>query len=450
MTDDKTNLNVLKPFLSLYAAVFFLLTAIGLLSTYLSLRLSIAGVSVQATGLVMTVYFLGLTVGTFYCGSMIRLVGHIRAFTAFAAVSTAAVLIHGMYLSVPLWCVLRFITGMANIGIFMVLESWLNECAEPKARGRVFALYMVMTYLGVTIGQKVLTLADVESQTLYLVAGAFMVLSIVPIATTRGIHPKLPRREGIRFITIFKKAPIGMTGSFAAGLLLSAFYAMAPVFAHQIKMDVSQLSWFMTLTVLGGLFFQWPVGAISDRFDRSLVLPFVGIAFTSVAVYICLAARESVNLLLSVTVVFGGMLFTIYPVSVARAHDMFEPKDVVRVSSALLLVYGVGAVIGPMLASTVMRVSGTPYGLYYYFTGGAILFVVFSLVWRNLESVEIVPAEEQVDFVIMKTTSNVAMHLDPRQDVPVEETIQNSDSPEDPENQAIKSTGGTSGKSEPA
>jgi len=108
------------------------------------------------------------------------------------------------------------------------------------------------------------------------------------------------------------------------------------------------------------------------------------------------------------------MLFTIYPVAVARTHDMFEPQDVVKVSSSLLLALGVGAVLGPVVCSTVMTLSGTPYGFYYYFMGGAGLFALFSVVWRRRESVQIVPAEEQVDFVIMKRTSQVVSHMDPR------------------------------------
>ena len=414
--ENRFVLNMIRPFVALYCSVFFLLTAVGLLNTYLSLRLAMAGVDARTTGLLMTVYFLGLVVGSFLCAPIIRRVGHIRTFSAFAAASTAAVLIHGIALSVPLWAVLRFVSGLANMGLYMVIESWLNECADAKVRGRVFAIYMVMCYLGGTIGQTLLNLANDKSQTIYLVVGIFMVLSIIPISLTRSIHPKLPEPEGIRLVTICRKTPIGLAGSFAAGLLISGFNAMAPVFAHRIGLPLSQLSWFMALTILGGFLFQWPVGALSDRVDRSLLLPVMGLAMTGVSLFIGLGCQNSVPLLLGTTVVFGGLLFAIYPVSVARAHDVFEPKDVVRVSSALLLVYGVGSIIGPVLSAMVMETSGSSFGLYYYFTGCALLFGLFALVLRSAEHVEIIPAEEQVDFVIMKKTSVVAMHMDPRQD----------------------------------
>ena len=404
---------VIKPFTSLYSSVFFLLTALGLLNTFLSLRLSMAGVSVQATGLVLTAYYVGLTLGTFICGSIIRQVGHIRAFTAFAAASTAMVLGHGVHLSVPVWIVLRLITGIANTGLFMVIESWLNECAEPRARGRVFSMYMIMTYLGITLGQKMLNLGDIQDQTLFLAVGVFMVMSIVPVAMTRGIHPKLPERKGICLTAVCRRAPIGITGCFVSGLLLSGFYAMAPVFTLDIGMDVKQVSWFMALSVLGGLFFQWPVGALSDRLDRTLMLPGIGLVVAGLSLFMAFACRGNIESVLCATTLFG-IIFTIYPVSVARAHDMFDASDVVRVSSALLLSYGIGASLGPMAASWVITLSGTPFGLYYYFAGGSLAFAVLALAWRGLEVAEIVPPEEQTDFVMTKRTSNVAIHLDPR------------------------------------
>ncbi len=415
--EKKPIFQMLKPFLSLYAAVFFLLTAVSLLNTFLSLRLSMAGVGVQTTGLVLTAYYLGLALGVFVCDSVIRRVGHIRAFAAFAAIGTAVVLIHGICLSVPLWVCLRLASGIGNSGLIMVMESWLNECAEPKFRGRVFSMYMIMTYLGSTLGQKVLNLADVESQTLFLVVGIFMSMSIVPVVVTRSMHPKLPEPAQIRFINICKKTPIGMAGVFISGCLLSAFYAMGPVFAHEINMDISQLSWFMTLSIFGGLLFQWPVGALSDRFDRSLMLPMLGIFLALIAVFIIFACRESMNMLLGASVLFGGVLFSIYPVAVARAHDIFEPKDVVKVSSALFLAYGVGAISGPMISSGVMTVSGTPYGLYYYCTAGGLIYALFSFGWRWMESVKIIPVDEQVDFVIMTESANVVVHMDPRQEM---------------------------------
>jgi MFS family permease len=395
-----------------------MMMGLGLLNTFLGFRLSLEGVSTQVTGLVLSAYFVGLVAGTTYCRKIIRNVGHIRAFAAFTAVTTAVVMVHGLYTSPLLWAVLRFAAGISNMGLFMVIESWLNECAEPRFRGRIFSIYMIVTYLGSTVGQQLLNTGDVHGQALFLVAGVFVVLSTIPVAMTRSIHPKLPKVEQAALKTILKKAPIGMLGCFGSGLLHSAFYTMGPVFAHQIQLTVSQISWFMSLTVLGGLLLQWPVGMLSDRLDRSLVLPALGIILAVISLFLLLFSRYSLGILLGTTAVFGGIFFSIYPVAVARAHDIFEAQDVVKVSSVLLLCYGIGAMFGPILAAMVMSVAGTPYGLYFYMIAVSSLYAVVTLILRQKESVRIVPVAEQVDFVIMETTSDVAMHLDPRLERP--------------------------------
>ena len=407
----------IRPFIALYSSVTLMMMGLGLLNTFLGLRLSLEGVSTQVTGLVLSAYFVGLVAGTAYCRKIIQTVGHIRAFAAFTAVTTAVVMIHGFYTSPLLWAGLRFVSGISNMGLFMVIESWLNECAEPKFRGRIFSIYMIVTYMGSTVGQQLLNVGDVRSQTLFLVAGVFVVFSTVPVAMTRSIRPKLPRVQQKALKTILRKAPISMLGCFGSGLLHSAFYTMGPVFAHQIHLSVGQISWFMTLTVFGGLMLQWPVGQISDRLDRSLVLPFLGIILAMISLVILVSSQHSLGLLLGTTTLFGGIFFSIYPVAVARAHDIFEAQDVVKVSSVLLLFYSIGAVFGPILSATVMTLSGTPYGLYFYMIAVSGVYAGVTLLLRRKESVRIVPVDEQVAFVMMETTSDVAMHLDPRMEI---------------------------------
>ncbi len=334
----------------------------------------------------ITVYFSGMS-HLF----AIRSVGHIRGFSVFAAVTTAVVMTHGFYTSPLLWAVLRFAAGVSNMGLFMVIESWLNECAEPAVRGRIFSIYMIVTYMGSSVGQQLLNVGDVHSQTLFMVAGMFVVSSIIPVAVTHTIRPKLPKMEQIDMRIIFKKAPIGILGCFASGMLHSAFYAMGPVFAHQIHLSVAQISWFMTLTVFGGLVFQWPVGMMSDRLDRTLVLPGPGILLVVISIVILLSARYSLVMLLGGTALFG-----------------------------------------PVLSSFVMTVSSTPYGLYFYLISISSLYAVVTLMLRRKESVKIVPVEDQVDFVIMETTSAVAMHMEPRLKTAEEEAREAAPSPEPP------------------
>ena len=409
--------SILKSFIALYTAMLLLAMSLGLLATFLSLRLTVEGFSTQVTGLILTSYFIGSIIGTFYCRRLIRSVGHIRAFTAFAALATAMVMLHGYYISAVAWGIFRFFCGIATIGLFMVIESWLNECTQSETRGRVFSIYMVMCYLGSSVGQQLLNLGEIKDQTLFFVIGFLLVSCIIPVALTRSIHPEIPKSEPIKLKKILKKAPLGILGCFTAGLMNSSFYTMGPVFCHQINLTVSQLSYFMTITVLGGLLFQWPLGLFSDRFDRSIVIPVSGGIFAVISGLMIMAAQSSFVIFMTATAMFGGWMFTIYPSAVARAHDMFEPEDVVNVSSALLLFFGIGAVIGPIASSAVIELLDSPYGFYIYFSGISAISAAFSFYLRQKEIAQIIPVEDQVDFMIMKHTTQMAMQIDPRSEV---------------------------------
>lgn len=413
--------SILRPFFALYATMFLLATSLGLLATFLSLRLTMEGFSPNITGLILTAYFLGSVVGTVYCGRLIKQFGHIRSFGAFTAAFTAMIMLHGCFISAPAWAVFRFISGIAVLGMFMVIESWLNESSQPHTRGRVFSLYMIMSYLGVSIGQQLLNLADINAQTLFFIAGFLLVVCMIPITLTHQIHPQMADIEPPRLKEIVRTAPMGMVGCFTSGLIISAFYTMGPVFAHQIQLDVSQISMFMTVTVLGGLMIQWPIGTVSDRFDRSIVIPSICIVFAVISGLMIFSRHIPYGIFMSVAGIMGGFMCCIYPVSVARTHDLFESRNVVSVSSALLLFYYSGAAAGPVISSAVIELMGSPYGFYAYMFGVSLLSALFSIFLRYREIAQIVPVEEQSDFLIMGQTSQVSIQIDPRSD-PVPET----------------------------
>ncbi|WP_419661413.1 major facilitator superfamily MFS1 permease protein [Desulfosarcina variabilis str. Montpellier] len=401
---------------ALFAATFIFLTGSGLLSTLLSTRMAMEGFSSTTAGIVMSCYFSGLLIGSFVCHRLIQHVGHIRAFTVFAATATAVILLHGLYLSAWFWAVLRFLSGIVTFGMFMVIESWLNECTASHLRGRVFSIYMTLTYLGIGIGQQLLNIGDIRSNELFILTGVIFSLCMVPVSATEGVHPSLPETKPYHFFAIFRKSPLGMLGCMAAGLSNSAFYALTPVLCNRIGMSLHQLSWIMSITVFCGLAAQWVVGSISDRFDRTMVL---GVISTAIAIFSALIfiSRQTTFVTIFLQMgLFGMMMFAVYPVSVARAHDVFGGQDAVAVSAGLLFAYSIGASLSPIAASTIMTLSGTPLGLFAFWclvNGGLAVATIYL---RKREKIEIVPVEDQVAFVPMKSTSPVAMTLDPRAD----------------------------------
>lgn len=402
---------VLMTFSALFASVLLLMIGGGLFGTFLSLRMTLQGFSQQITGLIMAAYYAGLVVGGLFCQGLVQRVGHIRAFAAFAAVTTAAVMLHALYVSPLSWGVLRFMTGIAMTGLFMVVESWLNEVSEPSNRGRVFSIYMILNYLGMGTGQFMLNLADIRGPDFFLMAGILFSLCLVPVVATRSVNPRMPQRIKLNIVGLFRQAPVGMAGCLTAGLLNGSFYAMGPVFALKSGMPVADVAWFMSITIFGGLVLQWPVGVFSDRLDRRRFLAGISTAVSLISLSIALFSGNSRFLLFMLAVAYGGMVFTLYPVSVALTHDLVAPKDVVPASSALILFYGVGAFFGPVLASAMMQRLG-PEGLYFFLASGSAVFALAAYVrWKKAP----MDISDPVPFMTMSRTSPMAAVLDPRE-----------------------------------
>lgn len=406
--------NALSAFGALFTAVFILLTGNGLLTTLLSTRMAAEGFSTAVTGLVLSGYYIGLLAGYFRCHRLIERVGHIRAFTVFAAGTTAAALLHGLYLSPLFWGFLRFLCGITSFGLFMVIESWLNECTESHYRGRIFSIYMILSYLGIGVGQQLLNIGDIMRPELFTIAGIIFAVCLIPVSATEGVHPQLPQRQKFSFAAIFRKAPLSMLGCMSAGLTNSSFYAMTPVVCTGIGLTMHQLSWVMTVTVFSGLIAQGVVGRLSDRFDRTTVLTAIVIVVALVSGFMFTYGTASFGGMIMGMAALGALIFAVYPISVARAHDIFEGRNTVAVSAGLLFAYSIGSSVSPILASSVMTVLDSPLGLFAFWCLVHVTFAVLALHLKAREKVKIVPVEDQVTFMPMRNTSHVVMALDPR------------------------------------
>jgi MFS family permease len=407
----------IRSFGALFAAAFLFLTGNGLLNTLLSTRMAMEEGSVVTNGIVLSCYFTGLLVGSFFCRHLIERVGHIRAFTVFAAFTATSALLHGLYFSALFWALLRFLCGATTFGMFMIIESWLNDCTESSFRGRVFAVYMTLCYLGIGVGQQLLTTGDVMGHEPFIIAGVLFALCLVPVSGTEATHPRLPEQKTIRFLELFSRTPLGMLGCMMAGLTNSAFFAMTPAVCTQIGLTVQQLSWVMSITVFSGLAAQWTVGTLSDRFDRTQVLGAIVIAMAVVSGFMYLFEETSFVHLSVKMGLWGALMFAVYPVAVARAHDRFDGRDTVAVSTGLLLAYSIGASVSPILASGLMSLLKSPFGLFAFWSlvnGSFALVILFLLKQERIEKVAI---KDQVSFMPMKSSSPVVMALDPRNEI---------------------------------
>ncbi|MCG8492483.1 MAG: MFS transporter [Sneathiellales bacterium] len=372
--------NTAKSIASLLMSYGLLLLANGMFGTLLGLRSKLEGFTTDITGLIMAAYFLGMLFGALHAARVVTRAGHIRSFAAFASIMSVAVLAHILIINPMVWVILRTICGFCMAGMVMIVESWLNERSTNDNRGRVLSLYMMTSYLGGGMGQLLLPLADPASFELFSGASIIFSLALVPILLTRAAAPKPSTPERMSFKALYKISPVGVIGTFTAGLSNSSINSMAPVFGKSINMSVGDISLFMASILLGGMLLQFPVGRLSDYFDRRAILVTVAVLTTGAAIAIVWASQQTnINLLFLTALIYGGVAYTIYPMSSAQTNDLADKEKLVQVSGSLLFAYGLGATIGPVVTSQFME-RFKPEALFLCIAAGTAFLTLFVLV----------------------------------------------------------------------
>ena len=390
-----------------------LLTGNGLAGIALPIRLDLGGVKTDVAGLVMSAYYAGFVGGSFWGQRIIARVGHIRAFAAFAGLLSASILIYPLWFSPLSWAVLRAINGFCMAALFATIESWLNLRSSTESRGRILSWYMVASYLGTGAGQFLVNAWGVRGIELFCLAALLVSLSLVPVTLTHAEGPELGHPAPLGLVRLFQLSPLGVVGAGGAGILTGAFYSLGPIFGASAGLDVLDISVLMGVTVFGGLVLQWPIGRLSDRFDRRTVLLGMLLATTLACAVIYVWALEDggfVPLMLLVGL-FGGGAATIYPLVVAHTFDWVPRDSMVAASSGMLLAWAVGATLGPILGSLLMQAIGDE-ALFLFLALAALGLAGFTRYRMSRRAA--LPSHEQAPYVPVTTTACVSGRLDPR------------------------------------
>lgn len=394
---------------SLLLAIFVLMAGSGFLATLIAVRLQQAGESALVVGAVGTAYFGGLVAGSLKAGALVWQVGHIRAFAAFVSLFSASALGYAIYAEPLLWGGLRLIDGFCVAGVYICLESWLNERAESAARGTVLAGYMIALYTGQALGQYLLNLSDIRLALPFLVSSILISLAAIPVALTRIVAPPLDDSRSLSLGDLYAASPLGLVGATITGLVLGAFYALGAVYARRLGMPLSAVAVFMSTVIFGGVALQWPLGLLSDHFDRRRVIVSAFAGTSAIGAAIALTSAPGWPLL-ALAALFGGLSFALYPLCVAHANDRLPAAQRVSASATLVLAYSAGAAVGPLAAAGVMTLAGAA-GLFLFIAGCAAGALLFGL-WRQA-TVLPVPAEEQQTYRVLPRTTPMAAELDP-------------------------------------
>ncbi len=306
---------------SLLLGLGILLIGSGCLGTLLGMRATVEHFPEMVTGLIMSSYFLGFVAGAYFCPPIINRVGHIRTFAVMAAVASAVVLIHALVVDPLAWAALRFVTGVCSVGLFMVIESWLNSQSSNQRRGQVFAVYMTVNMVAMAAGQYLILINDIRTYVPFAVITILYSLSLVPVALTRVLEPTPVAAPALRLHHLFGKSPLGVLGTLIAGLVSGAFWGMGAVFAKLMGLPNHWIAGFMSAVIMGGAVLQLPIGRLSDHRDRRVVLLAVSLGGAA-TVLASFAMDWKVPLAVIVGgFVYGGFTMPIYALSVAHTND---------------------------------------------------------------------------------------------------------------------------------
>ncbi len=365
-----------KRFGTIYVAALLMQLGSSLLMTYLALRLDASGVAQLWGGALMAANALGMVLGARSGYWLIGQVGHARAFVVSAGVIVTAVLTHHLSDGLSLWIALRFVVGAAMMCQLMVIESWLNDCAPVSRRGGAMSLYMLASYVGMMLGQLMLSLGDgLHTLALTGVAIAFAI-GLIPVALHNGTQPNSISQARIKPMLYLRRLPQSLFTILASGLLNGCLYGLTPIFAAQLGFTPAQVGQFMAISIAAGLLAQLPLGKLSDHFSRITLI-------RATAALLCIAylplafGLASGQLWIMLTgAAIGFFQFCLYPLGVAHANDNLQPELRVSVAGVLLMTFGIGATIGPLVAGAMMEHSG-PQALYVFSIAVAAMVTCF-------------------------------------------------------------------------
>lgn len=369
---------------ALFVGIGFLMLGNGLQGSLVGIRSQTEGFSTISTGLVMASYFVGFLTGGRTVMRLIRSVGHIRVFAALASLTSTAVLVYALAVVPGAWIVMRFITGFCMAGLYVVAESWINDLATNKTRGRLLGIYMVASMGGIAGGQFLLNAADPSGFELFVLASLLVSLALVPISLSATSTPPTRTPTTMSFRELAAVVPTGLTVSFLVGMAHGALIGMGAVYATTAGLRPSQVALFLGAPMVGGVAFQLPIGWISDRIPRRGVMFGVAIAASVSGASLLFATPGSIA---SYALMFllGGASFPLYSLAIAYTNDWIEQEQIMGAATLLVTMNGVGAVLGPLLsAGLILALGNGAYPAALLVTHGAVVvYLGYRLVTRD-------------------------------------------------------------------
>ena len=352
---------------ALFTGYGMLMIAHGLQGNLLGVRSVIEEFNFIATGTMMSGYFIGYFIGANMVPKLVGKVGHIRVFAAFASMASLAILIHAVFVDPTVWIFGRFITGFSIIGIFIVVESWLNDRANNRTRGQVLSIYMFISLTGLALGALLLNFSSPEKYEPFILVSLLLSIALIPILLSKRKPPKFKKITGIKIKELYKISPLGTVSMFCTGFIHSTIFTLGAVYAATMNFSIFEISLLLFLITVSGAVFQWPIGYLSDRTDRRVIIiacAFAGALFCSLSIIASGTSLENMYLATSIGIdkimffiyvtLYAGAALPLFTLNLAYVNDYIAKEKFVAAGGGLQIIFGLGAIGGPIIASLLM------------------------------------------------------------------------------------------------
>ena len=357
----------------------------GLQGTLIGVRSVLEGFSFLSAGLIIAGYYVGYLTGALTIPIFLKRVGHIRVFAALASLASIAILLHSIFVHPYSWMLIRILTGISLSGIYVIMESWLNEKSTNQTRGQLLSVYMIITFVFVGAGQFLLNLGDPAKVDLFILVSILLSFALLPILLSTTEQPNSQSPKYFSLKEFYAVSPLGFVGALATGLSHSAVFGYGAIYASSINLSIFEVSLYMTIITSAGALSQWPIGYLSDRIDRRVIL--IGISFiaSGLSLFFVFANFMPLTLFLIITGIFSIACLPMYSLTVAHTNDFLQPNEIVSASATFGILIGIGSICGPLLVSSFMEILGAlGFYIYLFFIHGLLgLFGLYRMTQRT-------------------------------------------------------------------